>query len=142
MALLSRPVVVAGLSSVATPLHVASGRLDPALVPQASLIWYATCATLMAFRDAAAPGGLTTRPEAAVGPPAVSRDVRTYVFRVRRGLRFSDGSPLTAANFARAFGRVRDPVMGSPRAGLFSDVMRVTPSGLRLRIELRTPSGI
>jgi hypothetical protein len=50
-------------------------------------------------------------------------------------------SPLTAANFARAFGRVRDPVMGSSRAELVSDVMRVTPSGLRLRIELRRPSG-
>jgi len=31
--------------------------------------------------------------------------------------------------------------MGSSRAELVSDVMRVTPSGLRLRIELRRPSG-
>src|SRR6516165_10080540 len=88
--------------------------LDPALTPpqQASrpaIIWYATCATLMAFPDAPAPEGLLPQPEAAAGPPAISDDGRRYTFTVRRGLRFSDGSPLTAGNFARALGRVRNP---------------------------------
>jgi ABC-type transport system substrate-binding protein len=64
-----------------------------------------------------------------------------YVFTVRPGLRFSDGSALTAANFARALGRVRAPAMGSPGAWLFSDVRNVRASGLRLRIELSEPSG-
>jgi ABC-type transport system substrate-binding protein len=65
----------------------------------------------------------------------------TYVFTVRPGLRFSDGSALTAANFARALGRVKAPAMGSPGAWLFSDVRHVGARGLRLRIELSEPSG-
>jgi peptide/nickel transport system substrate-binding protein len=120
--------------------------LDPALTPpqQASrpaIIWYATCATLMAFPDAPAPEGLLPQPEAAAGPPAISDDGRRYTFTVRRGLRFSDGSPLTAGNFARALGRVRNPVMGSPGSDLFSDVRRVSARGLTLRIVLSKPSG-
>src|SRR6516225_3738254 len=79
-----------GTLRVVTPLDLAS--LDPALArPLSAAIWYATCATLTAFRDAPAPAGLTTRPEAAAGPPEVSLDGRTYVFTIRRGLLFSDG---------------------------------------------------
>src|SRR5262249_17180910 len=59
----------------------------------------------------------------------------------RSGLRFSDGSPLRAANFARALGRVLNPAMRSPGAEFFADVKSVTAHGLRLRIELSKPSG-
>jgi peptide/nickel transport system substrate-binding protein len=116
--------------------------LDPA-VPRGPLgaIWHATCANLVAFRDAPAPEGYTVRPEAAVGLPAISRDRRTYVFTVRRGLRFSDGSRLTAANFAYALRRVLNPAMRSEGAAFFSDVKRVSARGRRLRIELRGRSG-
>src|SRR5262249_23593156 len=92
------------------------------------------------FGDAPSAGGMTTEPEAAAGPPVISGDGRTYVFNVRPGLRFSDGSPLTAGNFARALGRVLNQAMGSPGAPIFSDVRRVTARGLQLRIELSTPS--
>src|SRR5262245_47732278 len=88
--------------------------LDPAVEASPAgwgSLWYATCATLMAFRDSAGPQGFELRPEAAVGPPEVSADRRTYVFTVRRGLRFSDGSRLTAANFEDALDRVTDPIM-------------------------------
>jgi ABC-type transport system substrate-binding protein len=95
----------------------------------------------MAFRDPPAPDGFQVQPEAAVAPPEVSRDGRTYVFTVRKGLRFSDGSPLTAANFAHGLGRVLNPVMRSPGAELFPDVKGAFPSGRRLRIELRKPAG-
>lgn len=116
--------------------------LDPALTPFTwGPLWSGVCATLMAFRDAPAPEGFTVRPEAAVAPPEVSPDGRTYVFTVRKGLRFSDGSPLTAANFARGLGRVRDPDMRSPGAELFSDVKDHWARGRQLQIELRRPSG-
>jgi peptide/nickel transport system substrate-binding protein len=116
--------------------------LDPAVTAQAlgwGALWYPTCATLTAFRDAPAPEGYTVRPEAAIGLPAISRDRRTYVFTVRQGLRFSDGSRLTAANFAYALGRVLNPAMRSEGAALFSDVKRVSARGPRLRIELSNP---
>jgi peptide/nickel transport system substrate-binding protein len=122
------------------PLDV--GPLDPALArPLNGALFNWTCATLEIFADAPAPAAKTVVSEAAAGPPQVSRDGLTYVFTVRPGLRFSDGSPLTAANFARALGRVKDPAMGSPGAGLFSDVRKVSASGRRLRIELSEPSG-
>jgi peptide/nickel transport system substrate-binding protein len=133
--------VTGGTLRVVDPMDIVS--LDPAL-NMGDFAWAledATCATLMIFRDGPAPEGDTVQPEAAAGPPAISRDGRTYVFEVRRGLRFSDGSPLTAGNFARALGRVLDPVMRSPGAYLFSDILHVSASGLRLRIELREPSG-
>jgi peptide/nickel transport system substrate-binding protein len=129
-----------GTLRVALPQEIPT--LDPALWrPLVQAIWYATCAPLMAWRDAAAPEGFAVRPEAAAGPPKVSRDGRTYVFTVRKGLRFSDGSPLTAANFKRALDRVMNPVMDSPSAYLLSDVKRVSASGERLRIELSRPDG-
>ena len=75
-----------GTLLVATPLDVPS--LDPAVSkPATAAIWYATCATLMAFPDKPAPEGLMPRPEAAAGPPEIRGGGRTYIFRVRRGLR-------------------------------------------------------
>ena len=53
-------------------------------------------------------------PEAAEAFPKVSKDGKTYTFTVRKGLRFSDGSPVTAAAFKRALERNLSPEMGSP----------------------------
>jgi peptide/nickel transport system substrate-binding protein len=132
-----------GTLTIISPVDPGRFSLDPALSFNGAhlALGYATCATLMAFRDAPAPAGYAVRPEAAAGDPVVSRDGRTYVFTVRKGLRFSDGSPLGPGNFARALVRVKDPAMGSLGADLFSDVRRVIPSGDRLRIVLRQPSG-
>jgi peptide/nickel transport system substrate-binding protein len=104
-------------------------------------LWYSTCATLVAFRDAPAPKGYTLRPEAATGLPALSRDGRTYDFTIRAGLHFNDGSPLTAANFAYALRRVLNPAMRAEGAALFSDVKGVSAHGRRLRVQLRKRSG-
>ncbi len=129
-----------GTLRIAAPLDLRS--LDPGLArPLSYAVWYATCATLMAFSDAPAAQGFHVRPEAAVGPPQVSRDRRTYVFTVRKGLRFSDGSPLRAANFAVALRRVLNPAMQSDGAFLFADVRQVRASGRHLRIRLETASG-
>lgn len=39
----------------------------------------------------------------------VSKDGRVYTFHLRRGVRFSDGTPFTAADVAATFAKVRDP---------------------------------
>jgi peptide/nickel transport system substrate-binding protein len=128
-------------------LVIASPSQDLSLDPALSVnyghlaLFYLTCATLMAFRDAPAAEGYDVRPEAAAPWPKISRDGRTYVFALRKGLRFSDGSRLTAANFKWALARVLNPATHSLGADLFSDVRRVSASGLRLRIELSRPSG-
>jgi ABC-type transport system substrate-binding protein len=50
--------------------------------------------------------GSDGRPAAAVSYPKVSRDGKTYVFRVAPGLRMSSGERITAANFAHEIDRV------------------------------------
>jgi peptide/nickel transport system substrate-binding protein len=130
----SRAVARAGGTlRVASP--VGPRLLDPALArPIASRLLVGTCATLMT-------AGNPLRLEAAAGPPQVTRDRRTYVFTVRRGLHFSDGSPLNAENFAVGLRRVLDPRMLAEAASIYSDITRIAATGRRLRIELRRPSG-
>lgn len=135
------------VTSNGSTLRVAAAQdvdsLDPAIASGA-LAWgieYGTCATLTAYADRQAPEGLTVRFEAAARPPRISRGGRTYAFTVRKGLRFSDGSPLRAGNFKQALSRVLSPAMHSPGAALFSDVKRVWARGRQLRIELSQRSG-
>jgi len=117
--------------------------LDPALV-DAPLEWdiaVTTCTTLFVQR----PGrGLSVElvPEAAAGFPVISRDRLTYAFSVRPGLRFADGTPLTAAAFARGIGRVLDPRMRAPAAAEFeSAIASVNAQGRRFFVRLARPRG-
>jgi len=58
----------------------------------------------------------------------VSRDGRTYTFHVRPGMRFSDGSPVTAANYKHTMLRILNPNVGSPIASFLTD-----PSSVNIR---------
>ena len=58
--------------------------------------------------------GSVLYPEAAAAFPTVSNNGKTYVFHIRPGLKFSDGSAVTAASFQRAWERNLSPKMGSP----------------------------
>lgn len=66
--------------------------------------------------------GLTTlTPSAEVVPGSaeswtVSDDGRTYVFKLRDGLMWSDGTPLTAKDFEYSFRRILTPATASPIA--------------------------
>jgi ABC-type transport system substrate-binding protein len=78
---------------------------------------------LLNYPDKPAPEGSRLVPDAAVGFPRVSRDGKTYTFTVKNGLRFSDGSPVTAAAFKRAFERAADPKQASPAIAFMHDVV-------------------
>ena len=89
----------------------------------------------------AGPGSNRVIPEAAEALPTISRDRRTYVFTIRKGLRFSDGTPVTAAHFAFGLARAFGPGFGSP-AAFMSDIVgaksviegrAVTLAGVRAR---------
>lgn len=124
-----------GVLRVITPLNIDS--LDPALAQSGGLAWaleHGTCGTLMSFRDSDSRNGSRVQPEAAVAPPTVSRDRRTYVFTARPGLRLSNGRRLTAANLAVALHRVLNPAMPSYGGFLFSDVIRVSADGRRAAV--------
>lgn len=59
----------------------------------------------------------------------VSRDGRTYTFHLRQGMRFSDGSPVTAANYKHTLLRVLNPNVGSPIASFLTDPSAVNIVG-------------
>lgn len=77
---------------------------------------YNTQALLLNYPAKPAPAGSKLFPDAATAFPRVSKDGKTYVFTIRKGWKFSDGSPINAAAFKRAFERNLSPKMkqGSP----------------------------
>lgn len=50
---------------------------------------------------------------------------RVYDVTLRPGLRFHDGHPLTTADVAWTFESVRDPALGSPYSGMYTNVARI-----------------
>jgi peptide/nickel transport system substrate-binding protein len=75
---------------------------------------YTTQQLLVNYPEKPGAEGAKLYPEAAEAFPTVSKDGKTYVFKIRKGLRFSDGSAVTAASFKRALERNLSPKMGSP----------------------------
>jgi len=59
----------------------------------------------------------------------VSRDGRTYTFHLRQGMKFSNGTPITAANYKHTFIRVLNPNVGSPLASFLTDPVSVNIVG-------------
>jgi len=124
---------------------------DPAL-DYLSTGWeieYATCLKLLNYPDANGAKGAQLIPEAAAGFPKVSNSGRTYDFTVNASFtKFSNGAPVTAANFKAAFDRDADPKMQSPALPFFSDVVGsskspvsgVTVKGSHLIVKLTKPA--
>ena len=87
--------------------------LDPQLAYVTNDWWVldATQLLLVNFPNKAGNAGSVLYPEAAKAMPTISNGGKTYTFHLRSGLKFSDGSPVTAASFERAFERVLSPKM-------------------------------
>src|SRR5439155_3867027 len=51
----------------------------------------------------------------------VSNGGRTYTFFIRHGMKFSNGKPVTAANFKHEYLRILNPNVQSPIASFFTD---------------------
>ena len=75
---------------------------------------YTTQMLLVNFPEKNGQAGSVLYPEAATSFPTVSGNGKTYTFHIRPGLKFSDGSPVTAAAYQRAWERNLSPKMGSP----------------------------
>ena len=105
-----------GIFKVAINSFSGIDSMDPALAstPPAWALLDTTCARLLAYPDKAIRKNFRLQPEVATSLPAVSRDGKTYTFRLRSGFRFSDGSPLTAQAFKHAIDRLLAPEMNSP----------------------------
>lgn len=87
--------------------------LDPGLayVTNDWAVLYATGLNLVNFPNKTGQAGTQLFPEAAKAFPTVSKDGKTYTFHLRSGLRFSDGSPVTAMAYQRAWERILSPKM-------------------------------
>ncbi|HEY3686824.1 MAG TPA: ABC transporter substrate-binding protein [Streptosporangiaceae bacterium] len=61
-------------------------------------------------------------PHLAAAAPKVSADARTFTFKLRTGLKWSDGKPFTAKDVVFSFNAMANPATGSAQAGRFADV--------------------
>jgi oligopeptide transport system substrate-binding protein len=69
------------------------------------------------------------RPEAGLAESwTISRDGKSWRFRLRPDLRFSDGAPLNASVFPAALARIRNETSGSPHGALFGVIDRIEAS--------------
>jgi peptide/nickel transport system substrate-binding protein len=72
---------------------------------------------------------------------SVSPDGLTYVFKLAPGVKFQDGSPLTAADVAWTFDRLRDPNLGAPTADLYKNIAGIQATGdLEVTFSLSRPN--
>jgi ABC-type transport system substrate-binding protein len=117
---------------------VGSGdTMDPQITYN-TLTWsleYATAAKLFNFTDTRHPRLV---PEVARSY-TVSKNGKTYTFFIRRGFRFSDGTKVTAKNFAYAFKRVESRSLQSPGAYFIGNVASFHAKGRRFIVHLKRP---
>jgi len=87
--------------------------------------------TLVTFDHSAGPDGLHLVPDLAVSLPTATNAGRTYAFRLRPGIRYSDGSPLRASDFRRTIERLFR--LRSPGSALFADIVGASRCSRRPR---------
>ncbi len=90
--------------------------VDPGLayVTNDWTLLYTTQILLVNFPEKSGQAGSVLYPEGATSFPTVSSNGLVYTFHIRPGLKFSDGTPVTAAAWQRAWERNLSPKMGSP----------------------------
>ncbi|GII94949.1 ABC transporter substrate-binding protein [Sinosporangium siamense] len=68
-------------------------------------------------------------------------DPKTYLFKLRQGVKFSDGTPLTADDAAFSLARHLDPVVASQAAAYFTSVKSVEPVGAdQVKVTMKKPN--
>ena len=100
----------------------ASVQVDPQLAFINTAWWleYATAAKLYNYPDKQGRAGSRLVPEVA-SRYKVSNGGKRYTFFIRKGFRFSDGTPVTAASFKYAINRVANKDLASPGAQFITD---------------------
>ena len=98
--------------------------IDPQLsyyVPGWALL-YTTCRQLLNYPDKSGKAGTRLFPDGATSFPKVTRGGRVYTFTVRKGMKFSNGKPITAKNYVFAINRAANPKLGSPAVPFMQDI--------------------
>ncbi len=68
------------------------------------------------------PDETTLVPEGAASMPKISSNGEVYTIAIRPGMEFSNGKPVTAADFAYSFSRICNPATKSPVVGFWETV--------------------
>jgi peptide/nickel transport system substrate-binding protein len=108
-----------GVLRVSTPFFI-SDTMDPAL----SYNWQVTSVThdgLLGFRRVGGVEGLEVVPDLAVSLATPTDGGRTYTYRLRGGLRYSNGRPVEPGDFRRQLERVLR--LESPGAGYYAGIV-------------------
>lgn len=76
---------------------------------------------LLTFRKVAGVEGTQLVPDLAVALPTATDGGKTYTFELRRGIAYSDGTPIQPADFRRALERVHE--LGSPGTPYYGGIV-------------------
>ena len=103
--------------------HAAAGTIDPHInyTLQYWQIFQSTYDGLIAFQKAAGADGFTKVPDIAEEFPKPTNDGKTYVFKIRKGIKFSNGQELTVKDVVASLQRIFK--VSSPTAGGFYSVI-------------------
>jgi len=96
--------------------------LDPGLsytVQGWSMLWLSQL-PLVGYKHVSGPDGATLIPALAEDLPDISDDGRTYKFKLRDGLKYSDGKPVKASDFKYTVKRLFQ--LDSPGVGFFTNI--------------------
>jgi peptide/nickel transport system substrate-binding protein len=101
----------------------AGGTIDPHInyTLQYWQVYQSLYDGLLAFKKAPGAEGFTKVPDLAEAIPEATNDGKTYVFKIRQGIKFSNGQDLTVKDVAASFQRIFK--VSSPTAGGFYSVI-------------------
>lgn len=113
--------------------------MNPVIGNDASAVPF--CRTVFSFLTRPDPRDLRPTPDLATRWDS-SRDFKTWTFRLRPGVKWSDGEPLTAEDVAYTIGQALLPRNGSSlRGGLLTIYQAKAINKTTIRFKLRTPVG-
>ena len=147
IALISAPLLLAQTSqpspvrggSVVVAMNVEPGYLDPTSGAGAEItrmMHQNVLEGLMGFQEN---GRLF--PALAAASPVISKDRLTYTFKLRRGVKFHNGSDFTSSDVKVKFDWARDPKTTHASPTYYSDITAVdTPDALTVVFKLKSPN--
>ena len=126
-------LVIVTPQAFATSSQMTLASVDPASYDVASNPQFTGLAydSLVTFQQSPGADGLRLVPDLALSIPAAADGGRTYTFRIRPRIRYSDGEPLRAGDFRRGIERVFR--VRSPGSPLYADLVGAAACARRPR---------
>jgi len=122
--MLAAPCVTTDLAETAKPVvigtDVDAGTLDPRLTRDTTA--YRTTDLIYSGLVHLAP---TLEPKPDLAESWTTPDPKTWIFKLRSGLKFSDGSPLTADDVVFTYTTLLNPSMNAPQRALYTPITSV-----------------